>query len=188
MPPEPLVLAFDTSAAHCAAAVLSGDCTDTLVEVMAKGQAERLVPILNELLATAEVGWADIELIVVGTGPGNFTGIRIAVALARGLALGLRVPAVGVTVFEALGDGDAVSVPAPRGQVYLGRPGQAPVLVDEEPPGVRRLADMDIGAFVSALARAGRKKAEAPQPRPAPFYLRGADAAAPFDPLPVILP
>jgi tRNA threonylcarbamoyladenosine biosynthesis protein TsaB len=183
-----VVLAFDTSAAHCAAVVLSGDCADYQVEAMAKGQAERLVPMIDELLATAEVAWADIDLIAVGTGPGNFTGIRIAVALARGLALGLGIPAVGVTGFEVLGDDTAASIPAPRGQVYLKSPGQAPEIVDSEPPGVRRLADIDLPAFVMKLARVARAKAATPQPRPAPFYLREADAAPPSDPPPVILP
>ncbi len=188
MPPDPIVLAFDTSAAHCAAALLSGDRSDTVVEVMDKGQAERLVPMLEGLLAAAQVGWADIGLVVVGTGPGNFTGIRIAVALARGLAMGLSVPAVGVTGFEVLGEDAAVAIPAPRGQVYLKLPGQVPEIVDDVPPGTRRLADMDIAAFVTALCRAGRGKAQTPQPRPAPFYLRAADAAPPSDPPPVILP
>lgn len=188
MPPEPIVLAFDTSAAHCAAALLSGDRIDTVVEVMEKGQAERLVPMLDELLTVAGVRWADIWLVVVGTGPGNFTGIRIAVALARGLALGLGVPAVGVTSFEVLGEDQPVAIPAPRGQVYLKHPGQPPEIVDAAPLGTRHLADLDLAGFVTALALAGQAKAKMPQPRPAPFYLRAADAAPPSDPPPVILP
>lgn len=154
---------------------------------MATGQAERLVPLLEDLLGAAGLGWGSIGLIAVGTGPGNFTGIRIGVALARGLALGLGVPAVGVTGFEALGEDAPATIPAPRGQVYLKRPGEAPALVAEDPGGTRRLADLDLGAFAVALARAGRAKAGGPQPRPAPFYLRGADAAPPADPPPVIL-
>jgi tRNA threonylcarbamoyl adenosine modification protein YeaZ len=186
--PDGVVLAFDTSAAHCAAAVLSGDCADHQVEAMARGQAERLTPMIEELLATAKVAWADVGLIVVGTGPGNFTGIRISVALARGLALGLGVPAVGVTGFEVLGDHATVSIPASRGQFYLKRSGQPPEIVEAEPPGVRRLVDIDLPSFIIRLAHVGRAKAATPQPRPAPFYLRGADAAPPSDPPPVILP
>ena len=69
---------------------------------MEKGQAERLMPLISELLAEAGVVLADVTAIAVGTGPGNFTGVRIAVAAARGLALGLGVPAIGVTRLEAL--------------------------------------------------------------------------------------
>ncbi|WP_444870364.1 tRNA (adenosine(37)-N6)-threonylcarbamoyltransferase complex dimerization subunit type 1 TsaB [Rhodobacter capsulatus] len=100
---EPLVLGFDTSAAHCAAALVRGGTVlATRAEDMAKGQAERLMPLLEELLAEAGLGWHDLDALGVGTGPGNFTGVRISVAAARGLALGLGIPAVGVSVFEAL--------------------------------------------------------------------------------------
>ena len=64
---------------------------------MAKGQAERLMPMLEELLAEAGIAWRIFAPLAVGTGPGNFTGVRISVAAARGLALGLGIPAIGVT-------------------------------------------------------------------------------------------
>ena len=163
---------------------------------MAKGQAERLVPLLDEVLAGAGVVWADVTAIAVGVGPGNFTGIRIAVALARGLALGLGIPAVGVTGFEALAHSAklpvVVALEAPRGQAYVqeftaGGPGKADI-VAVAPDGVRRMAAVDLAGFVAAMAQVGRAKAASAQPRPAPFYLRSADAAPASDPPPVILP
>ena len=183
-----IVLAFDTSAAHCAAALLWDAKVVTRVEAMAKGQAERLVPMLDEVLAGEGLSWPAIRLVAVGVGPGNFTGIRIAVALARGLALGLKVPAIGVTGFEALGADRTVAIPAPRGQVYLKAPGLAARIAEAAPEGVTRLADMTVADFVTAIARVGRDKSATAQPRPAPFYLRGADAAPASDPPPVILP
>ena len=62
--PEALTLGFDTSAAHCAAALLSGETLlTTRQEEMAKGQAERLMPLIEELLAEAGIGWRDLALI-----------------------------------------------------------------------------------------------------------------------------
>ncbi len=190
-----LVLGFDCSAAHCAAALLSGTSVVTRVELMAKGQAERLVPMLDEMLTAEGVVWADLGALVVGVGPGNFTGIRIAVALARGLALGLGIPAVGVTGFEALAHGMArpltVALDAPRGQAYVQEFGDVGVgaagIFEAAPMGARRLQDVSLPQFIAALAEVGRAKAATPQPRPAPFYLRSADAVPASDLPPVIL-
>ena len=204
-----VILAFDTSAAHCAAAVLAGDRLAGLCdEPMPTGQAERLMPLLEDVLAGAGLAFADVTRIAVGTGPGNFTGVRIAVAAARGLALGLGVPAVGVTRLEAL----AFGLPRPLAVVEDARRGE--VYVQEMPGGAARLIAADatclgpvplVGSaagavaavtggavvqpampLVEAIARLGA--VAVPGARPAPFYLRGADAAPPADPPPVILP
>lgn len=123
MSATPRVLAFDTSSAHCAAALLiDGRIVASRHEEMGKGQAERLFPMLDEILAADGATWSDLEAIGVGIGPGNFTGIRIAVSAARGLALALRIPAVGVSALEAQAhdmDGPVISsLPAPRGDIY----------------------------------------------------------------------
>ena len=101
MPPSPTVLAFDTSAAHCAAALLSDGQIVQRVDEMARGQAEHLMPMLEEMLSHSDLTWRDLDAIGVGIGPGNFTGIRISVSAARGLALGLGKPAIGVSTLEA---------------------------------------------------------------------------------------
>ena len=212
MPPEPLVLAFDTSAAHCAAALLSGGSVlAERMEPMATGQAERLMPMLQEMLAEAGKTWADLAVLGVGTGPGNFTGIRIAVAAARGLALGLGIPAVGVTVLEAMALDAAepvvVSLDARREALYLqvfpggtaelkswddlSRPPEGATCIGHRADELAalcggRVARAQHGLCTAiALIAAGRK---AGAPRPAPFYLRSADAAPSSDLPPVILP
>ena len=119
-----LILGFDTSGPHCTAALLAGDgLRAARHETLARGQAERLMPMLEEVLAEAGHGWRDLTAIGVGVGPGNFTGIRIAVSAARGLALGLGIPAVGVSGCEArmrlCPPGMACAIPAPRDQLYL---------------------------------------------------------------------
>jgi len=212
LPPEPVVLAFDTSAAHCAAAVVSGSrILAQRVERMDKGQAERLMPLLAEVLAEAQVGYAGLSAIGVGTGPGNFTGVRISVAAARGLALGLGIPAIGVTGFEALATGlpdDVVLLlDARRGALWVAGKGIDPQLMDPPhfPDGItgrpvagHRAAELALqtgGTLLEqpvplavAIARLAAGRLATAQPRPAPLYLRAADAALPTEPPPVILP
>lgn len=215
MRPERLTVGFDTSAAHCAAAVVLGDAVlAAREEPMATGQAERLMPLLSELLAEAGVGWRDILRIGVGTGPGNFTGTRISVAAARGLALGLGVPAIGVDRFAALAFGlprpVTVVEDARRGAVYVqsfgvDRPDAAllldlsdlphavgaAVFTGAAAPAVAALTGGTVVLPAMPLAVAiARIAAAAPEdaPRPAPVYLRGADAALPRSAPPAILP
>ncbi len=188
---EPRVLAFDTSAAHCAAAVLQGD--DVLAahsEDMARGQAERLMPLLDEVLAQAGLGWRDLDRIGAGIGPGNFTGIRISVAAARGLALGLGIPAIGVTGFDAVAAAErgpgTVCIPAPRGQVYLRDPQTGtPRLADAADLAGLTLLTPQAGTIALGIARVAATRA--PGPRPAPLYIKPADAAPSSDLPPVIL-
>ncbi len=203
MPPnDPLILAFDTSAAQCAVALVCG--TETLgqaVEDMTKGQAERLIPMVEEVLNAAGKSWKDLELIGVGVGPGNFTGVRISVAAARGLALSLSIPAIGVSVFEALAYGTKgnkrVSLDGRRDMVFWQdfRDGAAvnePHLSSAEDARSDSVIGFLAGALTNAdpaiIAKVALQRFGRPQPRPAPLYLRSADAALPADPPPEIFP
>ncbi|KQB96885.1 peptidase M22 [Loktanella sp. 1ANDIMAR09] len=192
MQPNPIILAFDTSAAHCAAALLLGDRTITRVDEMAKGQAEHLMPMLEEMLTAENLTWRDLDGIGVGVGPGNFTGIRIALSAARGLALGLGKPAIGVNGFDARAHGETLpftaTIPAPRDQSYTqafhadgttSDPAQ-----NTEPAGAQKGAEVLIGAVAEIAA----SRLATDHPRPAPLYIRSADAAPPRDPAPVLLP
>ena len=80
-----MILAFDTSSAACTAALFdgAGECIAKADEIIGRGHAERLVPMIAELME----GRAANE-IVVGVGPGSFTGIRVAIAAAHGMAIG----------------------------------------------------------------------------------------------------
>ncbi|PZX18382.1 tRNA threonylcarbamoyl adenosine modification protein YeaZ [Palleronia aestuarii] len=128
----PALLAFDSSAAHCAAVLVRDDAiAETRFQAMERGQAEALMPILTDLLRGAGLGWNGIDAFGVGIGPGNFTGTRIAVAAARGLALATGRPALGISMFDILRHAEEevpdpvlTCLPAPRGQVYAElRPG-----------------------------------------------------------------
>lgn len=216
MTAEPRILAFDTSGAHCAAALLSGGkVVATRYRDMARGQAEHLIPMLEETLADQGVGWRDLDGIGVGVGPGNFTGIRIAVSAARGLALSLDIPAVGVNLFDALACGSEddlfLSLAAPRDQIYW----QTRIGAAESGIGQDLIADLPavpdeliaIGARsqevaaalglehrsasyspTSAIARIAADRLGTDIAPPKPLYIRAADAAPASDPPPVILP
>lgn len=214
--PSPTLLAFDTSAAYCSAALLlGGNIVAARYEELARGQAERLFPMLDEVLKEAGVGWDALDAIGVGTGPGNFTGIRISVSAARGLALSLRVPAIGVTLFDALAENAPASpllltLSAPRDQIHISH-GNTGISVVEtvtldtlpacEPDTVvigNRSAEIakHLGcafapaayAPAAAIAHVAAKRWETDTDRPVPYYLRPADAAPASDPPPVILP
>ena len=168
---DALFLVFDTSAAHCAAAVVRGDAVLAgASEPMARGQAEALVPLLQRLMAEAGVELADLTALGVGVGPGNFTGTRIAVATARGLALALGRPAIGISTFDLVRDparlraepAELLSVPAPRAMAYVrqyryGLPRARPRLVDpaDPPEDLRLPAEMRVTGFrAGEIARA----------------------------------
>ena len=200
MPERPLVLAFDTSAAHCAAALLSGGAVLASVEEpMAKGQGERLFGLLDEVLGAAGVGFGDLDALGVGIGPGNFTGIRISVAAARGLALGLGIPAVGVSGLEALALGQAgpclCAVDARRGQVYVQgfdvagyeapRLVEAGVLAEVGVPVIGAGGLPPVFPLAEAMARLAAERGRGAAP--APLYLRPADAAPARDAPPEII-
>lgn len=158
---------------------------------MARGQAERLMPLAGELLTTCDLDWQAIDMVGVCTGPGNFTGIRIAVSAARGLALGLGVPAVGVSSFNLAASSDNPEgwaiVPAPRGMVYarslIEGAGPAEMMSEAEaaalPGPLHNLADRSPQERMERLVR--RTLAANPTladiPPPAPEYIRPADAA-----------
>ena len=194
--PDPIALGFDTSAAHCAAALLRGNrVLGQVAEEMTKGQAERLFPLLEGLLAHTGLAWRDLNVIGVGIGPGNFTGIRIAVAAARGLALSLGIPAVGVTATDAAAHGlprpCRIVLPLRADHVVwqdFGRGETQPrqATQDSLPPGL--VPALPVVQPAVAIARIALVRRAYPGPRPAPFYLRPADAAPARDVAPVILP
>jgi tRNA threonylcarbamoyladenosine biosynthesis protein TsaB len=119
-----IVLALDTCLSSCSVAVL--DAQRVLGhghEVMARGHQERLAPMAQEAMAQAGLAFARLDRIAVTVGPGSFTGLRVGIAFAKGLALALDRPAVGIGTLEALAasaDGLVFpSIDARRGQLYL---------------------------------------------------------------------
>jgi tRNA threonylcarbamoyl adenosine modification protein YeaZ len=143
------LLAIDTAGVDCSTAVYDTDRSEVLsqaTERMGKGHAERLMAMIDEVLAQARLDLQDIERVAVTVGPGSFTGIRVGVAAARGLALALGVEAVGVTTLETMARAHLAEVPtearpiiaamdAKRNEIYVqafsanGRPLDDPAIV-----------------------------------------------------------
>ncbi len=106
------LLAFDAAGGGCSVAVWrDGAVLTHRQEAMRRGQAERLVPMIQAAMREADLAYEALDAVVVTTGPGGFTGVRIGLATARGLGLALGCPVVGVSSFEAAA---AASDPAAR--------------------------------------------------------------------------
>jgi tRNA threonylcarbamoyl adenosine modification protein YeaZ len=129
------VLALETSMGACSAAVLRAEDASRKLfvrqERMERGHAEALMPMVAEVMAEADIGPSDLDLIAATTGPGSFTGVRIAIAAARGLALVTTAKLFGIDSLAVMarearlsgavaGEPFAVAVDARRGMLYLG--------------------------------------------------------------------
>lgn len=97
-----LTLGLNTAGLGCALALVRDQQTLSEVsELMRRGQDARLPGLLKDLLDQAGCALSDLDRIGVVTGPGSFTGVRVGVSFARGLALALKIPCIGVTSLEA---------------------------------------------------------------------------------------
>jgi tRNA threonylcarbamoyladenosine biosynthesis protein TsaB len=197
------ILAIDSALAACSAAILRPDAAR--IEPMERGHAERLAPMVESMMAEADVAFASLSRVVVTIGPGSFTGLRVGLSFARTLARALEIPCIGVSTLRALaGEGGCVragAIAAPGG-VYLavyanGEVVHAPTRLDL----AEALALLPAGAVVRGngaallergdliiepalyadplmLARIGAALDPAAHP-PTPDYLREPDAKLP---------
>src|SRR5882757_155928 len=95
-PPMSLVLAFDCAVSGLGIAVVRDGARLAGLAEGGRDQAARLLPAIETVLGEAGVGRRDLSLIAVTIGPGSFTGVRVGLAAARGLAVGLGVPLAGL--------------------------------------------------------------------------------------------
>ena len=186
------VIVFDTSDRYIGAALYRGkENILTKIEFMARGQAEALMSFLNKLLAVSSLNWSDMSKIGVCTGPGNFTGIRISVSAARGLAFGLEIPAIGVTSFEATlygrGNENLALLPANKGFYYVGsNPKNAQYIAEDKinPENVNYINKPSPEVHLKNIALLTQEKKIC---RPVPCYIKPADATPSLNKAPNIL-
>jgi len=159
-----MILALDTSTAACTAALFGadGELLARSDEVIGRGHAERLVPMIGELLAGRTP-----DTVLVGCGPGSFTGLRVAIAAAHGLAIGWSARLRGFNSLALLaaaapGEGPvAVAVTGGHGELFLQEFTRTPLsaegsLVNLAPPeaAARITAPLVVGNGASALVAA----------------------------------
>jgi tRNA threonylcarbamoyladenosine biosynthesis protein TsaB len=159
-----ILLALSTSTPRGSAAILDGGrLLATAAYEDLRGHAERLFGAIDEVLAAAGVERAAIDAIGCDVGPGSFTGVRVAVASAKGIALALGIPAVGVTSLEAMAvaafsraaaPGDLVvsCIDAKKDELFV-----AAFDAPSAPPrfGPEHLARDEVPRAISALAAGG---------------------------------
>jgi tRNA threonylcarbamoyladenosine biosynthesis protein TsaB len=136
------ILAADTALGACSVAVLDGGTLRARAfELMARGHAEALAPMVERVMREAGLEFKALERLGVTTGPGTFTGQRVGLAFMRGLALTLKRPLVGVTTLDAMAEealektGEKFAVAchdARRGEIYLGARNRDGTVIEPE--------------------------------------------------------
>ncbi len=108
------LLALDTAANLCSVAILDVETGILMAEVsedIGKGHAERLMAVIEQVMEQSKIAIANIGKIAVSVGPGSFTGVRVGVSTARGFALALKCPVVGISTLQALAYDAAKTIP-----------------------------------------------------------------------------
>ncbi|OIN87084.1 MAG: tRNA (adenosine(37)-N6)-threonylcarbamoyltransferase complex dimerization subunit type 1 TsaB [Alphaproteobacteria bacterium CG1_02_46_17] len=195
------ILAIDVSVRGCAAAFWDSqtETGHTLFEDTDRGQAERLIPMIEELMSEAECPLSSLEAIAVTRGPGSFTGVRIGLATARTLAMALNIPVLGFSTLDLISMKGSdqqdllVIIDTKRGdyygQIYGSSKREARIYSKEEVESWSGQVMCDEVPDVLLLAKqaASLKKDQWPQYPATPLYLRDAETSKPKNPFPAMI-
>lgn len=190
-----ILLGIDTSGPRLQLALRVGEQTHTHIREIARGHAEILFDQLADFVSLYEVTFADLDKIIVTTGPGSFTGLRIGIAAARGLGLALKCPVIGIENLHAMSldrpldepqSNFSIVVDARRNQFYAqkfinaGKPLSDPELIDQQnynqkyaSSGVKIITDAQVNMVKLMEFAAHIDPDDYP---PVPCYVRAADA------------
>ncbi|ORE95272.1 peptidase M22 glycoprotease [Stappia sp. 22II-S9-Z10] len=152
-------LAIDTALADCQAALIASDgSVAAMSRGPAQGDAEAIVDHVARVFAEAGAGYDALERVAVTVGPGSFTGVRVGVAFAKGVAVARGIPAVGVTTLEAMAEpfGGTVltAIDARHGSLYALLSVDGPIKMARMEVGEALELAKDTGAFIAGQAEA----------------------------------
>lgn len=99
------ILAIDTATEACSVAVLHNDTTHAHFELCPREHTQRILPLVQQILNESGVALRDLDALAFGRGPGSFTGVRIGIGIAQGLALGAELPMIGVSTLATMAQG-----------------------------------------------------------------------------------
>ncbi len=213
-----VVLALDTSADHCSVALLRDKVLVAEKScMMQKDQSENLLNFIEQVFDEAELSLKDLRAIGVGVGPGNFTGLRIGISVAKGLAMALKIKVFGVNRFETLVESGRPTLALIKNshdsfytQLFIHRkPTQPPVektlseilekkylsnttISGDSATHISKNLKLQSGRNDSVpetvkIGLIAHKYLKNGGPPPSPLYIKGPDAKLPKEPVPLIL-
>lgn len=124
------ILALDTATERCSVALMVGDKVYSRSEFAPRDHTKKILPMVDEVLKEAGLALSDLDALAFGRGPGSFTGVRIGIGIAQGLAFGADLPMIGVSTLAAMAQGAyrqhgvtrvASAIDARMSEVYWGR-------------------------------------------------------------------
>lgn len=123
------ILALDTATEACSVALYNDGEQTSLFEVCPQQHTQRILPFVDQLLTESGLTLNQLDVLAFGKGPGSFTGVRIGIGIAQGLALGADLPLIGVSTLQTMAEGCRrvnnahqvlAGIDARMGEIYLG--------------------------------------------------------------------
>lgn len=99
------ILAIDTATEACSVALLDNGTTHAHFELCPREHTQRILPLVQQTLSEADLTLSELNALAYGRGPGSFTGVRIGIGIAQGLALGAALPMIGISTLATMAQG-----------------------------------------------------------------------------------
>ncbi|WP_105902445.1 tRNA (adenosine(37)-N6)-threonylcarbamoyltransferase complex dimerization subunit type 1 TsaB [Vibrio gangliei] len=124
------ILALDTSTENCSVALMIDDRIIARSEVAPRDHTKKILPMVDEVLKEAGITLQELDALAYGRGPGSFTGVRIGIGIAQGLAFGAELPMIGISTLAAMAQASyrlhqteqvSAAIDARMGEVYWGQ-------------------------------------------------------------------